>query len=148
MDNTMSLKNSKARNRKKRGDADISKHRAELKANLRDGKTNTIISMHNSFIALVFGLAMMFVAIVSIQASYMIIGLMIGRENGGALDTVADLIIVLTTIIMAGGFMLFFALKLENWMLKKMRERFWHKDKATGEIDKGKNAADDGSDTK
>ena len=101
---------------------------------IADGWMDAKITMHNSFIALVFGLGIFFVSIVGIHAAMIAISIMVGQETGGTLDTVADLIIILTAVFMIGGLGLMLIAKADGWLFKKMRERIWRRDKITGEI--------------
>lgn len=148
MSRAMALKSSKSRKK------DNTEYKAKLKKAVKDGQTNTRIMMHNMLMLLIFGLAIVFTSLIAIEIAYAAIGLIVGNANRGSFSTLADLIIVVTAILMVSGFMLFFSIRFENWMIRKMRERFWHKDKATGEIIKGEmakiavTAAEDDSDIK
>ena len=104
------------------------------KAIISNGAQSVKVSVHNSFIALVFGLVMFLVCVCAIEAAYAITGIVIGQATAGSFETVADIVVMVITIIMVCGFDLFFAIKINNLIIKAMAKRFWHIDKISGDI--------------
>lgn len=112
-----------------------SSNKETLKKMAKDNKTSAKIAVHNGFITLVFALAMFLTCIVATETTFAVVGLTVGNACKGSFEMAADMMIVIfVAVIMVCGFALFFAIKIENWLISAMRKRLWHKDKTTGEI--------------
>lgn len=109
-----------------------------LKKMAHDGAISTKIAMHNSFIALVYIMIMLIVAVATTQVAYAGVALSIGYAGAAALETVADMLTMYVTIAMVCGVILFFTFKIENLLIKAMSDRFWHYDHKNDAIDKGR----------
>ena len=97
---------------------------------------------HNGFIAIIFGLAMALTCIIATEGALMIAGFAIGKMNRGQFSTPADMIAAGIALIMTCSFVLFFAFKLENILIKGMKRRFWHSSADGLDIDKPGSGSD------
>lgn len=139
MAKAMAIKNGKGAGKRR---SDNSGNKAKLKQAMKDGAASTKILMHNGLIFLLFAFAMLIAALLAIELGYTACGLIIGYTGGGTFETLADVVIVSVSILMVCGFIMFFTLKFQNWLIRSMKVRFWHKGAAAGEIVKRRPAGD------
>ena len=112
----------------------VNKPGATYKSIMKDSFKSVKVAVHNSFIGLIFVLVMFILCVFAIELTYTASGLAIGQATNGSFETVADIVVMVITIIMICGFVLFFTIKLDNMLIKAMTKRFWHIDKETNEI--------------
>lgn len=123
---------------------DNSEYRSKLKDIAHNSAITSKIMMHNGFMVIIFGLAMLLTAVAALELEYMAAGFAIGKSTNGAFSTLSDIVIVAVSILITSAFVLFFAFKIENALMKGCKSRFWHRDGVTGEIIKtGKKNCDD-----
>lgn len=108
-----------------------------LKTMTKNGITDGKIWAHNTLIAFIYIMVMLLVAIMALELAYAGVALSIGYSGAYGLTSVADMLTMYTTLIMVCGIVLFFVFKIESALIRAMSKRFWHKNKTTGDIDKG-----------
>ena len=128
--------------------AEKGKNKAAFKKIAHESAVSSKILAHNGFMVIVFGLAMLLLCVIAIEAAFMITGLIIGNSMVTEGDTYSELLITFVTVAMVCGLDLFFVFKLENLLIASVCKRIWHKG-PDGEIIKtSKNKiADDNSDS-
>ena len=95
------------------------------------------IAMHNAIYIALYGAAMFLVFYADLQTAFAAVALLAGATGSYAMATAADILTTYTILGIACGFCLFFGFKAENWLIRKLCDRLWRKDRAIGEIDRG-----------
>lgn len=139
MADTASIKAFRERHAKKKKDGDqkVSEGGALLKKMAADGATGSRILAHNGFIGAVYTVVMFVVAYVSLQLAFYGVAFLAGSTGAYQMATQADVLTVYVIIAMVCGFDMFFSFQIEKVLIRAMKDRFWHRDKASGDIDKG-----------
>lgn len=100
------------------------------------GRTTTVL-MHNGVISICWGMLLLLVAYVALQAALIGVAVVLGQTGGVLMETTADVITVYVVIAMVCGFDLFFAFLIEKRILKAIGRRFWKVDHKNKCVDKG-----------
>ena len=97
----------------------------------------------NAFYVAIYGIMMFATMLVDVYLTQVICGFALGYSNVGykflnnSLSS-ADLLTAVIILVITCGFMLFFGIKIENWLIRQLNLRLWYKDE-NGEHYQNKN---------